>query len=666
MRSSSESFFFFAVLVTVFACGGGSPKMIPPSCVAGGSCTPASACHTGVVTCGASGAVCTEAAASPDGTSCGGTNVCSAGACVPPCVAGGSCTPASACHTGVVTCGASGAVCTEAAASPDGTSCGGTNVCSAGACVPPCVAGGSCTPASACHTGVVTCGASGAVCTEAAVVPDGASCGGTNLCNAGACVDRSTTRTLGGTFKTLYRPDDGTTTTVGETRRELEVATAVLVPDQSAQGYARFPITVAMDGTFSVQNAPVGSWYLEFDQVSTSPDLSRPPQIVNAKNTRLLPMYSSQPDLSSVLAARPDLARATNATPVATTIDGLLPSTGNAALFVVGSQIDTYGFLPIPRNSTSYSASLDWATLASTRAAGLPQAAKNDSVVWYERGHEPWTTPAGSGTLRRAVKFARTTDLTLTDGQAATASATLAAAPQTGAFDLDLKTSAFAALAGDVGPQGQLLEALLDVSAAPHAVAYPDLPGDSFSLLLADVPTTADVHLTAPYGQFLGAAWQEMKIVQLLYQVSIANTQVNASILFYRAAADLPGTLAGPVISPPTSLQVNGQSAGAPVRGASLQPTISWSAPRVGTATSYLVTIQPVSGVAAAGDTASLSILVDGARSIRVPPGFLKSGNDYYAIVAAQTAPWDGPGRLPLRNGTPRSYAEAVTADFSP
>jgi hypothetical protein len=76
------------------------------------------------------------------------------------------------------------------------------------------------------------------------------------------------------------------------------------------------------------------------------------------------------------------------------------------------------------------------------------------------------------------------------------------------------------------------------------------------------------------------------------------------------------------------------------------------------------VTIQPLYGVSA-GDTASLSVLVDGATTFKVPPGFLKA-RPYYATIAAQSAPWDGPGRRPLREGTPLSYAEAVTEVFEP
>jgi hypothetical protein len=485
------------------------------------------------------------------------------------------------------------------------------------------------------------------------------------VCSDGACVDRSTTRTIGGTFQTLYRPDDGTTTIVGQPRPDLEVATAVLVPDQSAQGYARFPVTVAADGTFSVQNAPAGSWYLQLDEAGLASDGSQPSQLVNATYTRLLPMYSSHPDLSSVIAARPDLLRATKATPVAVTLSGILPSAvGYTRILATSSQADIYGMLNLLKTDTSYSGSIDWTTFAFRRQAGLPQAGKNDSVVWYQRNQELWSTPAGQGNLRRAVRFARTTDLTLADGQSATTSATLADAPQTGSFDLDLKTSAFAALASEVGPQARFAQITVHAHAAPRAVAYPDRPPSRYSLLNADVQTTADVHLTAPYGQFLGAGWQEMKTLEMFYEVTVAGNLRIAYSVIYRAAADMPGIIAGPVISPPTNLRINGQSATAIIRGAGLQPTLSWSAPRIGSATSYLVTIEPLSGVAA-GDTASLSVLVDGATTFKVPPGFLKA-RTYYATIAAQNAPWDGPGRRPLREGTPLSYAEAVTAEFEP
>src|SRR5260370_27905788 len=103
----------------------------------------------------------------------------------------------------------------------------------------------------------------GSVCKPG--VPDGTPCGGTTVCSAGTCVDRSTTRTISGTFQTIYKRANGSTTTVSEPLPGTAVVTGLIVPDGSAQGYARIPMTVGADGHFDVSGVPVGKWFLQLD-----------------------------------------------------------------------------------------------------------------------------------------------------------------------------------------------------------------------------------------------------------------------------------------------------------------------------------------------------------------------------------------------------------------
>jgi hypothetical protein len=70
---------------------------------------------------------------------------------------------------------------------PDGTPCGtgAQEVCSAGVCSA-CVSSASCTPANACHTGVLGCGAN-PTCTDTGARPDNVFCAVGELCAAGTC-----------------------------------------------------------------------------------------------------------------------------------------------------------------------------------------------------------------------------------------------------------------------------------------------------------------------------------------------------------------------------------------------------------------------------------------------------------------------------------------------
>lgn len=68
--------------------------------------------------------------------------------------------------------------------------CGSKSTCTAGTdgCGKPvCTAGAACTSANPCHLAALVCSSTGPVCTDTGNVADGVACGGTSVCNAGAC-----------------------------------------------------------------------------------------------------------------------------------------------------------------------------------------------------------------------------------------------------------------------------------------------------------------------------------------------------------------------------------------------------------------------------------------------------------------------------------------------
>jgi hypothetical protein len=156
------------------------------ACQAGASCVPPSApCYEGSLDC-TTGACVASAVALANGSACGSGAVCDLGVCAA-CAANQPCTPSQGvcvqgrtdCSTGALSCVAIGPV-------PDGTPCGGNNVCTGGSCVP-CVSAGSCTPANPCHSGVLGCGSNSSTCTDTGSLPDNVFCGVGALCSAGAC-----------------------------------------------------------------------------------------------------------------------------------------------------------------------------------------------------------------------------------------------------------------------------------------------------------------------------------------------------------------------------------------------------------------------------------------------------------------------------------------------
>lgn len=170
---------------------GAPPDMAVPqaSCVEGATCQAADACHSGAVTCSATGAQCRSAAPMPDGTTCGAGRICQAGECTA-CAEGMGCAPSAApCHKGTLSCKSSPQCIDTGALAVDGTSCGQNQVCKAGACAT-CVAGRSCTvPGAPCRAGVTACDTGSEVCLDKGQnAPNGTGCGQDKVCSAGSCV----------------------------------------------------------------------------------------------------------------------------------------------------------------------------------------------------------------------------------------------------------------------------------------------------------------------------------------------------------------------------------------------------------------------------------------------------------------------------------------------
>jgi hypothetical protein len=131
------------------------------ACEAGATCTPTYVCHLGTLSCSGSGSTCEDTGvAKSNGTPCdtdSGTGmVCYDGTCIS-CNQGQTCMTTNVCHLGAIDCSTGMPVCVDTGTTlPNGTSCGMSDVCETGACVP-CVTGAACTPASnACDTAAPT------------------------------------------------------------------------------------------------------------------------------------------------------------------------------------------------------------------------------------------------------------------------------------------------------------------------------------------------------------------------------------------------------------------------------------------------------------------------------------------------------------------------------
>lgn len=161
-------------------------------CEPGATCgsNPTAPCRTGVVSCSGGTSACIDGPPSPDGVTCGDTELCLGGSCVP-CMAGRGCsTNLDRCRDGVTNC-------TPRPSCEDGThhrdagaECGVDQVCASdGRCVA-CDEGASCTgnPTAPCRAGVISCSTGTPRCLDGPEAASGTSCGVDRVCRSGSCV----------------------------------------------------------------------------------------------------------------------------------------------------------------------------------------------------------------------------------------------------------------------------------------------------------------------------------------------------------------------------------------------------------------------------------------------------------------------------------------------
>jgi hypothetical protein len=160
------------------------------SCVSGTSCPlPGKPCRTGTIECSSGKPACVENGNAPNGTSCGGNQVCQEGTCTA-CTGGESCVPPeNPCRQGALDCTSGTPTCKDTfKPAPAGSNCGPGKVCDFGGECIACNAGAACEPTTPCKLGKVDCSTGKVLCIESEDAPNGKSCGPGVVCNNGKCV----------------------------------------------------------------------------------------------------------------------------------------------------------------------------------------------------------------------------------------------------------------------------------------------------------------------------------------------------------------------------------------------------------------------------------------------------------------------------------------------
>ncbi len=485
-------------------------------------------------------------------------------------------------------------------------------------------------------------------------------------------------RTVTGAYIDTYEKDDLTKTAKPRSAPAGQTV-AVLVP--GASGYTSLPGAFANDGTMTIANVPRGHYFLA---------------LTNAGHTSLQECSADYIPLGDLRAARPDLLFVTQSTPVTFNIANLDPWVKQGSFEIASSQGGFnlrpffHGMAQPAANATTFSPVVDWNTTGMGQfPAGLPEANKGD-VVYVGMGTRtnPGVGPA-TAILKHMTQYAKLTDLTVADGVAATENVSLIAAPQTGSAAFNVLYTKFGAFAAGINPGAAPSSMFLDVFAHPYGIAFPYLPGN-LSIPLIDLSLDVSGGTALPdaggsdggvafadydygafaYGQFVDANWKEFSSVLFSFGVSFTAagatpTSWNATVSSLRPGAF--STPIAPAVGSPVAPRINGLNAFATQAGVTSTPTLSWTAPALGTATSYTLQIVQVENVANVTTlTQVFDAYVYSAAPFKVPAGVLTAGATYFAVITAFAGPgWDVIDQQ-AGYGTPLDTADCVTATFTP
>jgi hypothetical protein len=483
-------------------------------------------------------------------------------------------------------------------------------------------------------------------------------------------------RTITGTFETTYWTDDGTRTTVG-TPPPATTSVAALVHRHGT--YESFPGTVDPNGVMTIPGVPEGRYSLE---------ISDP-----AGGTTLVELRASNPDLSVVSARRPDLAYDSGQTRVALTLPTLDPFTPGP--FYAGDKFELSSTQadvwerPFQRSAkvrpaagaTSFTGTISWSGHGNTSASGLPDASKGDVVYFYNAPHQMLGSGAGALFSLPIDKFARISNLTLIDGATNPLEVDFVAPTQFASYGTNVLFTQFDALASQVNPAATPTLGIrfgLTIFGLPHTTQFPDAPTTQSMPRISFIGTPPGNAAPLPdtdygsvdYPLFLDEPlWTYFRQTSYSFDVNVAMPGGAAPLLFggnLYAIEPEDGSLPvdraiAPVLGPVTAPQLNGSDAFQATSGVGLTPQLSWSAPSVGSATSYNVVLYDTSTMAA--------VLTANVRnaSFDIPPGILSAGATYLAVITANgNAPWDRLDAPLYRYGLPSYSADCVTAGFAP
>ena len=421
-------------------------------------------------------------------------------------------------------------------------------------------------------------------------------------------------------------------------------------------GGAVTAIPGAEAGQWTLTGVPAGPYVLEVDE-----------------NGALSYFFTSADaiDIGRDFGGRPGVVAATAPTPVSLALSGLDPwDAANDALQLTS----TGARLWTPHAATTIGASVTSCTAEPVDWDGLPLLAASDTLQVLQVRTVP--TSAGDA-YDRVVAAAAISPPALANGAAASISASLA--PVTEAeLVADWRTSQFAALyPAASAPACSLSVWAWNVSLDAPGILY----ADAGILHLLDLvtapggPSADRSYIGAQalgYGQVLPEGYAAFRLAGVsidaprLAPGATEPVPLRAQAVRGDPLAALPATPIVPVVGPVGSPRVGGLDATVPEAPVGTGPTLTWTAPAVGVASSYRVALFRLDVVSGATQAIEVTDFITAATGLVVPEGILEPGKWYVAEISAVASPGDAVETSPARRSMPFASASVVTERFGP
>ena len=412
------------------------------------------------------------------------------------------------------------------------------------------------------------------------------------------------------------------------------------------------------NGTFSIPSVPQGPYYLKL-------------------GGRYLDLTADAVDLSYDLLGRPGVRAATTTTNLTFDVTNLSSwqTTDEIQMICPGSGTIAFGM----QSAVSTGAP----TAAATSLAGFAydiSRADYPALIDGAAGDRATVTQlatqiSGARSFRTVARSFTAPSFTVTNGGTASLTGAFTTVPADKTLDAVWDRPAFQAELATRSP-GSAAEnfSTLAISALPEASTRGFYHSAADVVVYAPGYTTDSTQVNASwsYGDPYPVAWSRIAWVRyrkyrFIQLGSATPVAIFASLYVYRDLSTISSQAPiVPIIGAVVSPKVNGMDAFATLTGIGTTPTISWSAPTIGTVSKYYVTVVSVTAPNGATTLKSIATIETSATQAVVPPGILVAGSKYVFYVDARSAGALDLSAMPNAQTLPEGSSVVTTAMVTP